>query len=166
MRGFVEDHCRLEIPQHFEPGLAFRCCTGEESLEKETVCRQSGDTERGDHRTWPGHGHNAQTGFTTARDERKTRITDQRGACIGNQRNTPALLEQRKNPVDTFALVVLVQGEHPGDLDTEGIEQLFRVARILGSNEIDLPENLDGTATDIGEIADWRRHDIEHAGPV
>ena len=85
-------------------------------------------------------------------DERRARVRDQRDRLSG--------AEPRHKP-RAFALgIVLVIGAERA-ADAEMGEQLLRVPRVLGGDEIGAGEHGERPERNVGEIADRRRHEIK-----
>ena len=95
-------------------------------------------------------------GFRGLDDELVAGIGDERRSGVGDQRERLAGRKARKDLGPDALGVVLVIGGKPRR-NPVVVEQMARVAGILGQDQVDARQRLQRADGDVAEIADWRR---------
>ena len=151
--------------QLFEPGTARSRFRRQESREQEGVGRQPGAGQRGERRRRTGNARDHDPGIERLAHELVAWVGDQRRAGVGDQRHRLPGTQPRDQPRALTLRVVLVIRGHLA-AQTEMRQQLLRVARILGGDQLGAGEHRERAQRNVGEIADRRRHEIEALAPA
>lgn len=165
MGRFIEDEGSRLFPDVLQTATAGTGLGRQEPLEHETIRRQASRRQCRDQRAGSGDGHHADTGGTSLAHQVKTWIGNQRRTGIGDQRHVIPCLQPRQEAPTLVAFVVLVTGGQ-GRLDTEVLQQTGRVTRVLGRDQLHLPQHPQGPRRDVIEITDRRCNHIERAGRI
>ena len=131
-----------------------------EAKKGEAMGSDAGRRNRRDHSACAGDWLDRKTLVADGLHERGAGVRDSRGAGVRHQRDRFALREPTGNPIDTRPLVVLVNAEDLR-INIEMTKQDARPARIFGSDELDLLENLERAKGDVVEVADRGGDQVE-----
>ncbi len=110
----------------------------------------------------PGIGSTVNPALSNRGDQGGARIRDPGSAGVGHQRDRLPFRQPANDPLDTCPLVVLVDAQDWG-VDVEMPKQNAGSARVFGSDQLDLLEDLDRPERDVVEVADWRRDYVKNA---
>ncbi len=133
----------------------------QESDERETVRRKTGNHQRGRDRRGAGQdGHRYPLGGAGPH-QAEPRIGETGHARVGDQRHFLALPQKREQGRQALLLVVVVEAHQPGG-DAVPVEQDASVPRILAGDQVDPLEHLQHAQGDVLQIPDGCSTDVEH----
>ena len=134
---------------------------GQEALKREAPRRQAGHAQRRDGGAGAGDGADRHARLRAQADQILAGVGDGRGSGVRHERARLA----RQNALDdaraACRLVVLIIADERL-FQLQMVQQPQRHPRVLGRDKIRLRKHLAAALGDIGQIADRRRHKIEH----
>lgn len=132
-------------------------------VKREFARVKPADGKRARHRRRPRHRQHLDPRRRGLLRQKAAGVADAGRARVGDQRHIQILLQHaRDDRRGAVFLVVLVVGD-AGRVDFKMVEQRAGHARILGGDQIAVPQRLQRTRADIGEIAN-RRGDNKRRG--
>ena len=135
----------------------------QESLEEETVGRQTGDAKGGERGGRARRGADREAEGDRFGDELIAGIGNQRSSGVGNERQGLPFGDASKRARANLGGIVLMVGRERR-LNSITREQGSRNAGVLGQNPVGASQDRERAQRHVGEVADWRRHDIKPAG--
>lgn len=160
VRGFIEHHRAHFAGQCLQAVAAAAGLGRQEALEAEAVAGQAGHAQRGDGGTGTGNRADLDAGRARGTHQPETRIADQRGAGIADQRQRFASLQARDQALRQRLLIVFVQG-HQRLLDAEMGQQLATAAGVFGTDGRHRTQHLLRARAQIGQVADRGGDDVQ-----
>ena len=155
-----EEQRRRSGFQLFEPRTAWARFRRQEAREQERVGRQSDAGQGGERGRRTGNARDHDPFIERLAHQLVAGIGDQRRAGVGDQRHRLPGAEPRDQPrALPLGVVLVIRRELAAQAEMR--QQLLRVARVLGGDQIGAGEHRERAKRDVGEIADRRRHEIE-----
>lgn len=163
MRRLEEHHRVSEAGRFLAPPGSRSPLGGRKPHEGEPRPTHAAHGERCQHSARAWNGLHRQRRCERSPHQLLTRVGQQRGACIGHERNVLALAQPVEQLRDTRGLVVPVEADH-GGVDAAVGKEFAGPARILGSDQAGLTQDPKGPEGDVLEVADRGRHDVQTSG--
>src|SRR3569832_811919 len=134
----------------------------QKTFEGKTIGRQARHRQGRDRCARTGHRNNAHSRLVRRAHQVITGIAQQRRARIADERAGLARAEPRDEPPTLFTLGVFVQCNR-GRRDIEGPQQRRTVTRVFRGDHVHPLQYRDRARRHIAEMAERRRHHIQHA---
>ena len=130
--------------------------------EAEAVAVEAGGHQRREHRRRPRQHGEVEALGDGAHDQAHAGILHAGHAGVGDQGHVLAVAQAAQHLLGLLRLVVLEEAGHLG-VDVEVAEELARVTRVFGGDEVHRAQRVEHARRHVPEIADRRGADVQHA---